>query len=474
MQAPRPPSSARPPDSSDAFGLEMVGHYVGFVLRAPRRHRKLALACFLGVLTMSIVGIAILPFKYEVQATILAQRNPMMGTLTNPGINREWDAPTRAAREVVIRRENLVALCKETDFVRRYLATRSAAVRARDWLFTVLRGKERSEEVLLSSLVDTLESRLWVVVSQEGTVNIGFQWSDPEIAYSIVQAAMQSFIEARHASEIGAMGETIGILQTHATRVQAEISTIIEKIEQKERSLRIRSGPRIAPARPPPVQDEELVRLQAVLAARRRALADLEDFRQRRIAELQSQLAQQLATYAPQHPLIASTRQSIESLTAPSPQMAALRAETEQLERDVTRRGGTVTSPTTDPLQDVTAEARLRLVEATDPRLAFERTQMDLLLRRHSNLLERIEAARVEIDTAQAAFQHRYSVITPPQMPRGPIKPYEIMLLLGGVLGGLAMAFFASAAADLWGGRVVESWQVEEQLGITVLGNIRR
>ena len=152
--------------------------------------------------------------------------------------------------------------------------------------------------------------------------------------------------------------------------------------------------------------------------------------------------------------------------------MLALRAEADELERQLAARGGAAAGLATAP--ELAADATLRLREGADPRLEPERRRLDDLLRQHANLLERIEAARVEMDTAQAAFKYRYSVVAPPLLPQKAVRPYELLAIVGGLLGGLAMAFFASAAADLRSGRVLEPWQLERTLLLPVIGELPR
>jgi len=470
--APRPTD-----DAADELGLGLVVDYVGFVVRATMRHKLLAGGLFVIVAVLAALSLKVVPFRYQVQAKVLAQRNPMMAALSNPGMNRDWDAPARGAREVVIRRENLVSICKETHFVERYLATRAPAVRARDWVMRRLSGKDRDPDQLLEGLVDSLEDRLWVTVGQEGAVTFTFTWSNPQIAFDIVQAAMDSFLEERYSTEIKAVGETIAILEEHDAQVQREIATTIVQAEQKEQALRIRSpARRTSPVRARVAQDEELGRIESRLASRRRALSDLESFRQQRLAELQAQLLQQQGIYAPQHPALATTRQTIESLSAPSQQIVQLRGEVQELEQEVVKRGGTRAADAgSDALamQGEVADARLRL-EVEDPRLEYERRQLALLVRKHSNLIDRIDSARVEMDAARAAFKYRYSVLTPPQLPKKPVKPSAAMILIGGLLGGLALGVFSATVADLRTGRVLEAWQVERGLGLPVIGEVRR
>jgi len=485
-QPPAPESApGAPAQSADLFDYRFLSNSIGFALRAPLRHKVLASVAFLLVMALGGVAVYVLPFRYQVQARILAQRNPVMSALSNPGLNRNWDAPTVAAREILVRRDNLIALCKQTNFVERYLTERAPAVRLRDWISARLGKKEADRDKVLQNLVDALEDRLKVSTSQEGTVTISFEWSNPESARLMVQAAVQSFLESRYASEISAVGETIAILRSHDAQLQNEIAASISQLTEKRKANRPRlpqaaprivSAPRIAAARV--TEDENVTRLRGILAAKQRALTDLEGFRQRRLEELQAQLTKELLIYAPRHPEVLNTTQAIESFSRPSRQVEDLKAEVEDLQAEMARKTGYAVAsapaavPREPPRQQQLEPPPLR--ENEDPQFDYDRSQVDLLLRQHAFLLDRIDAAQVEMDTAQAAFKYRYSVITPPQLPRGPIKNYRAQIVLASLLVGLVAAIAASTIADRRSKRLVERWQVEHGYGIPVLAMARR
>jgi hypothetical protein len=466
------PSPPRPPEeSSDLFDYTLLRDRAGFVLRAPLRRPFLALVCFLFVTALGVVALKTLPKRYHAQGRILAVRNPVMWTLSNPNMARpiDWDAPARAARETVLRRDNLVALCKQTDFVERYLRTRAPAVLARDWVVEFVTQKVKTKGERLEDLVDTLESRLWVDVSGEGTVTISFEWSDAEITFQMVEAALQNFLEVRHTSEIAVVGEAISILENHAERLQDQVGGALRQLEAKERALKKPVPHRrifAAPTRAP--DDAKVAQLKVRLASKQRALADLEEFRRRRLADLQTQLAQQQAIYADQHPAVIGTRDNIEALSAPSPQIQALRNEVQDTERELVARGGQVDDgargiPSPPPLSDLAASS---LDKDEDPALEYERGHLRLLIRQYSSLLERIDAARMEMDTVQAAFKYRYSVLTPPQMPKKPIRPNAVALIVGSIFGGILLAFLATTIVDLRSGLVLERWQLRRRFGL--------
>lgn len=477
---PQPNRAPEPGDSADLFDLSGLRNDAGFVLRAPRRHKRLAIACFAGVAVLAALSSFLLPDVYRVQAGILALRNPVMSTLSNPSLMRgaDWDAPTKAARETVMRRDNLVALCEQTRLVDRYLQSRSALARLRAWVTAHL-AKPPTHADLTEAMADTLERKLWVNVSQEGTVTITFEWPNRDIAYSIVEAAVQNFLEARHASELAVVGETISLLEGRASKLQGELKATLEDVERKERS-RPRPVARSAEPRPvalPPVRrDDDSSRLQSSLEMRRRALRDLEEFRARRLAELTTQLAQKEATYADRHPEVVATRQSIEAISQPSPQVEALRNEIRDLERELSSRGVPVEATRTAPSAPFRADFGLgpRLLGSDNVRDEYDRGQLRLLFDQYSSVLLRLDSARAELETAQAAFKYRYSVISPPQIPKGPVKPYILLRIFAGLFGGVGLALFASALLDLRSGRIIELWQVERHLGLPVLAQLRR
>ncbi|MGC3996235.1 MAG: hypothetical protein QM767_01345 [Anaeromyxobacter sp.] len=471
--------TSEPPREDQLFDYAAIGDHIGYVLRSAKRHKLLFAGCVLAVVAAAAALAMVVPKQYQITASLLARRAPVMDVFSNPGVNRDWDAPARAAGEVVMRRKNLVALCAKTNFVERHLASRSPMGLAREWVRNKV-GRPLTAEEILDGVVDGIEEKTWVTVGQEGTVTIGFQWSNPQLAYDFVQAALESFLQARHEAEVSSVRETIAILEAHDARVQKEAVELAVRLEEKERALRPRGGgvrralPDPAPA-PAAGADDELQRLEATLALKQRALVDFEESQRRRLADMHGRLAEQLNVYAPEHPLIEETRRTIEALQGPNPQLAALQAEVKALEAEARRRGVSRPAGTSASLlQSLALSAPPDLSATADPRLEYDRNQLGALLRQHANLLDRIAAARVEIDTAEAAFKYRYSVISPPQMPKGPVKNLPVLLVAAGLVGGVLVGLFATTLTDIRRGLVIEAWQIERTMGVTVLTKIER
>jgi uncharacterized protein involved in exopolysaccharide biosynthesis len=483
--APRPtPETAPSTDSADLFDYELIRDYLGFAFRSFRRHQLLAVLSFLGVLLASAGALVALPKTYHTETKILAERNQVMPALGNPSrsIPQDADAPTRAASEIILRRDNLVALIKQTDLLDQWDATRAPASRARDAVLRVVQGTPDDEQ-RIDALAGLLEKRLKVETG-EGTVTIGIDWPNAQMAFRLVEAAQQNFLEARHAMEVSTIAEAISILEGHAANVRESIYGELEELK------RLREGhqknlPASVVVRTPAQTgrsqvEQDLAQVRVMLVAKRRAIADLEDFRARRLSDLQAQLAEQKTTYAAAHPIVVNTEQQISALNRESPQIAALRREEQELLRDYERQGGKADDlmGTAAPLPRLPEGVREVKHAAPDPQddeaTDYEKTRLRIAVNKYEELLGRIEAARIELDTARAAFKYRYSIVRPAQVPKHADKPNVAVTLLGGVMGGLLLALCLCLLKDLAGARFVERWQIERWLEIPVLSEVDR
>src|SRR5678816_1805861 len=97
------------PDDFELIDFDQVKNWVRFVLHAVRRRKLLALT-----VGATLAALSVMPRTYRVEATLLAQRNTVMPSLSNPNrrVPLEADSPTRAAAETVLRRDNLLSLMK--------------------------------------------------------------------------------------------------------------------------------------------------------------------------------------------------------------------------------------------------------------------------------------------------------------------------------------------------------------------------
>jgi hypothetical protein len=107
--------------------------------------------------------------------------------------------------------------------------------------------------------------------------------------------------------------------------------------------------------------------------------------------------------------------------------------------------------------------------EELDPAVS---AQFHTAVSKYATLRDKIGTARVDLDTAQAAFKHRYQIVIPAEAPDKPSKPKVPAIIGAGLLLSLVAGWLASVISELRTGKLVELWQVD-QLGLPLLGEVR-
>jgi uncharacterized protein involved in exopolysaccharide biosynthesis len=111
--------------------------------------------------------------------------------------------------------------------------------------------------------------------------------------------------------------------------------------------------------------------------------------------------------------------------------------------------------------------------DTADARVSYVQSRLRLAVSAYGDLLDRLDGARIELETARAAFKYRYRVLDPVKVPKKPAKPNVPIFLVGGLILAALLGVAAAVLTDLGGGRVLEAWQVERQLGLPVLAAIK-
>ena len=469
-------------ESADLFDYGLLRDYLIYVLGSIRRHKLLGTAVFIAVVGFTAGLLAVLPKSYEAEAKLLAQRNQVSAALGNPGRSMPWDSdtPTRAATETILRRDNLLSLAKQTDLIENWNRTRSPAVRMKDTI-TRLFSPRPSDEEQLSDVVGLLDKRL-TVTTGENTVTIAIEWPNAQMSARLVEAAQQNFLEARHVSEISSISEAISILEGHATLVRERVEQSADQLEKAMTEMRPVKMARVTAA-PRPInvqQNQDVARIKVMLDAKRRTINDLEDFRQRRLTEMRAKLTEQRTIYSDQHPIILDLKQQLAAMEKQeSLQIAALHQDEDELVAELAKSGAREARSTADrsplgpsPVSGEILRLEREAARTESPAVENAKGELHFALAKYASLLDRIEAARMELDAARAAFKYRYSVLRPAEVPRAPRKPNKTLWLAAGFVLGLLSWVVAAVGADLRAGRVIERWQIERQLGIQVLSEV--
>jgi uncharacterized protein involved in exopolysaccharide biosynthesis len=430
--------------------------WIELVVNAVRRRWLVFVSVVLVVLAASVAYYRFKGPVYRVEAKILAQRQPSILSVGRSGGD---DLPARSAWEIIHRRDNLVSLVQQNGLLGSEFMERGPWVGAR--LLALIRppGTEGKEEPI-DLLVRELDKRLLVTV-EEGTILLQFDWPDARQAYGVVQAALEGFLEARHVQEVTAIDDVIAKLEGRTAKMKADLDAAVEAARRRGPSAVRATVPR---ERQP---SEDLVRLRSLVEAKARAVRDVEEFRSRRLAELESQLAQSRTTLSDAHPTVSALRGDIDALSRDSAQLRALKEEERALRAQYTaqlgREGlGGGTTGQSEPVIIETGGAREEDPRVRDLRLQYEQ------------MASRLTAAHVDLDAARAAFKYRYNVIWPPEIPSEPRSPDPRKVFGIGLIVALLAGFLAAALPDVLSGRVVERWQVERDLDLTVLAEMDR
>jgi uncharacterized protein involved in exopolysaccharide biosynthesis len=189
-------------------------------------------------------------------------------------------------------------------------------------------------------------------------------------------------------------------------------------------------------------------------------------------------LQEQRANYSASHPAVLDTEQSLQAVRQESPQVAVLKRELAPPEVELRKRG-----LNDDAAQDLgKSTAAVIQAERLDPidplvdegpQIESAKGQVRFALSNYNQFLDRIEGARLELDSARAAFKYRYTVIIPAQKPRGPIKPKPALVLGTSLIAGLVLAVLSTTLVDLHSRKLLENWQVERQLKVPLFGEVR-
>jgi hypothetical protein len=491
-------------EGSSGLNVEQIREIAGFVLRAPRRRPKLVVAVFVVIATLGVlVGMAI-PKTYNSQVKLLAQRTALH-QLTGQNNNVE-DNPTKNVADMIMRRDNLVALAKEANLVQRSSDGKSKILMFKNRLMDKLFGAP-SEADMLTVMVNTLAAKLEVTVTEDSEVVISVNWSDPKLAYDLVTLVQKNFLEARYDSDVAVINDSIQVLQEHAKSELARVDKELDdyaKIVATRAKTSARAAPVAVPAaggrtfvlRPAagaasaePVVDPELAK---ELEEKRTQMRSLEEGRQRTLDNLNQQLSQAQLTLTPMHPTVIGLQQQIAQLQEPSPELAQLRAEVRALMAQIAgapsvAAAGAAQAPIVrilpPPRTLLIPESAVDAGTAIDPLLVapantdrdgplqLAQSELELAIRSYEDALMRLDASKVELDITGAAYKHRYTVVTPAELSRAPKKSLGRIVEIASVLGGLLVALLLATGLDMMGGVIFEPWQVR-RLKLDVLGEL--
>jgi hypothetical protein len=197
--------------------LGVMGECARFVTAALRGRKRLFAAPFTAVVASSLLLLALLPRNYHVEARLLAEPDPVLSALSNPGNAVPREDPARFASHVVHKRSNLERIVGEARLMETWAASRGPLMGLKDHIGEAL-GRRPSPEDLRDALVDLLDKKL-SVRAEDAAVVIAVDWPERETARAIVDGALRTFLEERRVTEVAGAEESIAILDRHLAEI---------------------------------------------------------------------------------------------------------------------------------------------------------------------------------------------------------------------------------------------------------------
>jgi uncharacterized protein involved in exopolysaccharide biosynthesis len=484
-------------DGGGGINLEVVRSYMAFAGRALKARKPLFIGLLVVGLALTITIAKYLPRTYSCTTVLMTVSNAVLDSDRGPN-------PLTGAQGLIMRHENLEALIKDTDLKKKYWARRPALLGVKDDLIKAVFG-EMDDRTLTAVLVGTLESRLSVEVEdREDTLTISVDWSDPATCAELAEAAKERFLKIRHKAEISAFQEKMGILDTHASKMREEIDTLAAQIKadlqakQQQRAAEYGKANAAAGAGKPapvamprlvapskPVTDEQLPELRERLTSLKARLSGAENDRQARMRDEQGKLAELKLRFTPNHPQVITQEERVGMVSQVSSELALMRSEVGDLESQIRQReammktgsaAGTPGAAGRAAASDSTTSAALpydilTLLDEKDADPAMS-AQISGAVVRYGSLRDDVRGAKLALDTAQAAFNHRYQVVIPVEAPSKPIKPKVPMVVGIGLFLSLLVALLVPILLELRRDVLVERWQVDH-FQLPVLAELR-
>ena len=477
------PEGTEEEQSGGGLNLELLRSYLTFAKRAIIRRKFL-------IGGVAVVGIALTwvvakywPPTYSCQTVMMTTYNGVLDSERGP--------QPLAGADLVMSKENLESLIKITNLKRKYQERRPPLLAFKARLFAAVLGP-MDDKVLSAVVLGTLQTRL-TIKAEKDTLTITAEWTDGKTAAEIAQAARESFLRIRNTAETSAFQEKMAILDSHATSLREEIEVLAKQTREDlvakraERAAEAKAtGGSTADLKRSPTSvargvrrsakaftDEQLPELRERLVQLKQKLGQAEADRSRLINEQQAKLDELKLRLMPNHPQVMTQEERVAMASQVSSELAMMRGEVSDLESQIRQREAMarVSNPgsanvgatgamdagkgTTAPLP---SEILGLLDEPeVDPALS---AQMAGAITRYGAMRDDVRGSKLALDTAQAAFNHRYQVVTPVEEPNRPTKPKVPVIFGAGIALSLLLAFLLPVWLELRRDVLVERWQV--------------
>ncbi|HYQ03493.1 MAG TPA: hypothetical protein VER96_32685 [Polyangiaceae bacterium] len=469
--------------------VDLLKSYLAFARRAIiERWLTAAIIGFVGVVLTALMAIY-LPRSFSCTTVLMTLGNPVLDS-------RDTNNALTGAADLILRHENLEAMITDLNLVKEAEARRPPLMRLKDRAFRSLLG-EPDNKIKIAALVGTLKTKL-TVTAEKGDLTIKAEWSDARTATQLAETARESFLKTRHNAEISAFEEKMAILDGHAAKLREEIGGFAQQLKAardakltdlraEARATAKANEPAPAPRpvyRPaaPAEADTTTPALKEKLATLTAKLATVEADQTRRVQEAQAKYDEMKLRLTPMHPELITQAERVAMAQQVPSEVQLLRSEVKNVQDELQVREGMVPGRSGDVGGGGSRTPRTAGAELLPPDIneLLQRDNLDPALTaqlsgsvlKYATLRNDLLSTRIDLDTAQAAFNHRYQVIVPAEMPNKPDKPKPGLVWGAGLFLSLLIALGVPVLRELRRGIMVEKWQVHD-LQLPVLAELR-
>jgi uncharacterized protein involved in exopolysaccharide biosynthesis len=412
---------------------------------AALRRRWLVVLLLLALFTaVGVAAARMLPRVYTTETRLLTKKNYTMAALAAPArsVPLGSEAPAQSAAELVLQRDALVQIVVRAQLAQSWETNAPPLMRAKQALRARIKGP-LSEAELQDALVGLLRQQLRVQVDEGEVITIRASWWNADDALAIVNEALTAFLASRQRLDVQTIAETEAILARGTTELQARVEQrLVAFREARDRAVG-GSTALLARNRNTPA---ELEKLRTELNARQRYRQELERQRDLRIGQLQMQLAEQSATLGERHPDQVAARAALARVLDDDGGVAQARVQEDELERAFSARGGNAAGLSTVAGSDL-IDAPANPDE--DASVIYARALLRIDMDDYQDMVSRLNNARIELETARAAFGYRYMVTQPAERPREADGPNALMIIVGGLMAGVMTGVAAALSLEL-------------------------
>lgn len=462
-----------------------IGARVGEAARSAKRRKGLSFVVMMICGALTVLGAIFAPRSYEVESRVLVQR-----TANLTGAQAQYVSPeemrnlSREYEEQLMARDNILAIVKQKNLVSRWDEMRQPHRRLIDKINRKLGKQPPGDEEKFEALVSNIEHRMKVWVDAT-TVTVKLEWSEPEGARDIVDAAVKNFLDARFQSEVGVIPARLKIQEGFVAQAHKDLESAATELVRlqkandpnKKVNVLIPQLPQGVNDKPAPIDADPA--LKAKLDDVRGRIQAANGAKQQRLAELHQQLIEKQQTLAPGHPEVIGLKQTIAATEASSsPQVAQLKTEETNIINEMAQQqraaqqkqeqNRALPRPVVAPQAPAPAPAPEVIAASAPKSVQDAQVRFDTVTATYQSLVKSLQELQVQMQEQEAQYKNRYKITHPAEVPAGPKRPVALIAIAIGILSTIAAVLAVAALADRFSGIFFEPRDVRDRLGLPV------